>query len=89
LRIFLSLTTIRPPDVRPRAASRGGDGRQSLRYKGDERSGVEEAKGRNRLVKTLMRPRTPELLHNFASMGHGDELALVDAHLHPSRWREG
>jgi L-fucose mutarotase len=32
------------------------------------------------LLKTLTRLHTPELLHALASMGHGDELALVDAH---------
>lgn len=32
------------------------------------------------MLKTLTRLHTPELLHLLASMGHGDELALVDAH---------
>jgi len=32
------------------------------------------------MLKTLTRLHTPELLHLLASMGHGDEVALVDAH---------
>ena len=32
------------------------------------------------MLKTLTRLHSPELLHTLASMGHGDELALVDAH---------
>ena len=32
------------------------------------------------MLKTLTRLHTPDLLHLLASMGHGDELALVDAH---------
>lgn len=32
------------------------------------------------LLKTLTRLHTPDLLHLLASMGHGDELALVDCH---------
>lgn len=32
------------------------------------------------MLKGLTRLHTPELLHLLASMGHGDELALVDAH---------
>jgi L-fucose mutarotase len=32
------------------------------------------------VLKTLTRLHTPELLHVLASMGHGDEIALVDAH---------
>ena len=32
------------------------------------------------MLKTLTRLHTPELLHTLASMGHGDEIALVDAH---------
>ncbi len=32
------------------------------------------------MLKTLTRLHTPELLHVLASMGHGDELAIVDAH---------
>lgn len=32
------------------------------------------------MLKLLTRLHTPELLHTLASMGHGDELALVDAH---------
>jgi L-fucose mutarotase len=32
------------------------------------------------MLKTLTRLHSPELLHVLASMGHGDELALVDAH---------
>jgi L-fucose mutarotase len=31
------------------------------------------------MLKTLSRLHTPDLLHALASMGHGDELALVDA----------
>ena len=31
------------------------------------------------MLKTLSALHTPELLHVLASMGHGDELALVDA----------
>ena len=30
------------------------------------------------MLKTLSVLRTPELLHVLASMGHGDEIALVD-----------
>ena len=32
------------------------------------------------MLKGLGRLHTPELLHVLASMGHGDEIALVDAH---------
>jgi L-fucose mutarotase len=32
------------------------------------------------MLKTLSRLLTPDLLHILASMGHGDELALVDCH---------
>jgi L-fucose mutarotase len=32
------------------------------------------------MLKTLTRLHSPELLHTLAAMGHGDELALVDAH---------
>lgn len=32
------------------------------------------------MLKTLTRLHTPDLLHLLASMGHGDEVALVDAH---------
>jgi L-fucose mutarotase len=32
------------------------------------------------MLKNLTRLHSPELLHTLASMGHGDELALVDAH---------
>ncbi len=32
------------------------------------------------MLKTLTKLHTPELLHALASMGHGDELALVDCH---------
>jgi L-fucose mutarotase len=32
------------------------------------------------VLKTLTRLHTPDLLHVLASMGHGDELALVDCH---------
>jgi L-fucose mutarotase len=32
------------------------------------------------MLKTLNVLHTPELLHALASMGHGDELALVDCH---------
>jgi L-fucose mutarotase len=32
------------------------------------------------VLKTLMKLHTPDLLHCLASMGHGDELALVDCH---------
>jgi L-fucose mutarotase len=32
------------------------------------------------MLKTLTRLHTPDLLHVLASMGHGDELALVDCH---------
>ena len=32
------------------------------------------------MLKTLTRLHTPDLLHVLASMGHGDDLALVDAH---------
>ena len=32
------------------------------------------------MLKTLTRLHTPDLLHALASMGHGDEIALVDAH---------
>jgi L-fucose mutarotase len=32
------------------------------------------------MLKNLNRLHTPELLHLLASMGHGDEIALVDAH---------
>jgi L-fucose mutarotase len=32
------------------------------------------------MLKGLTRLHTPELLHTLASMGHGDDLAIVDAH---------
>jgi L-fucose mutarotase/ribose pyranase (RbsD/FucU family) len=32
------------------------------------------------MLKNLTRLHTPELLHTLASMGHGDDLAIVDAH---------
>ncbi len=32
------------------------------------------------MLKKLSRLHTPDLLHALASMGHGDEIALVDAH---------
>jgi L-fucose mutarotase len=32
------------------------------------------------MLKVLSRLHTPDLLHVLASMGHGDDLALVDAH---------
>ncbi len=32
------------------------------------------------MLKNLSRLHTPELLHTLASMGHGDDLAIVDAH---------
>ncbi|MBV8141072.1 MAG: ribose ABC transporter [Verrucomicrobia bacterium] len=32
------------------------------------------------MLKHLSPLHTPELLHTLASMGHGDELAIVDAH---------
>ena len=32
------------------------------------------------MLKNLTRLHTPELLHTSASMGHGDDLAIVDAH---------
>ncbi len=32
------------------------------------------------MLKMLTRLHTPDLLHVLASMGHGDELALVDCH---------
>ena len=32
------------------------------------------------MLKGLTRLHTPELLHVLASMGHGDDLAVVDAH---------
>jgi L-fucose mutarotase len=32
------------------------------------------------MLKNMTRLHSPELLHTLASMGHGDELALVDAH---------
>lgn len=32
------------------------------------------------MLKTLTPLHTPELLHALAAMGHGDEIALVDAH---------
>jgi len=32
------------------------------------------------MLKMLSRLHTPELLHVLASMGHGDDLAIVDAH---------
>lgn len=32
------------------------------------------------MLKTLGTLHTPELLHTLASMGHGDEIALVDCH---------
>lgn len=31
------------------------------------------------MLKTLTKLHTPDLLHTLASMGHGDELAVVDA----------
>jgi L-fucose mutarotase len=38
------------------------------------------AEGGEAMLKTLTRLHTPELLHVLASMGHGDELVLVDCH---------
>jgi L-fucose mutarotase len=32
------------------------------------------------MLKTLTRLHTPDLLHVLASMGHGDDIAVVDAH---------
>lgn len=32
------------------------------------------------MLKGLSRLHTPDLLHTLASMGHGDEIAIVDAH---------
>lgn len=32
------------------------------------------------MLKTLTTLHTPELLHVLASMGHGDDIAIVDAH---------
>ena len=32
------------------------------------------------MLKTLTSLHTPELLHTLASMGHGDDIVLVDAH---------
>ncbi len=32
------------------------------------------------MLKTLNVLHTPDLLHALASMGHGDEIALVDCH---------
>ncbi len=32
------------------------------------------------MLKNLSSLHTPELLHTLASMGHGDDLAIVDAH---------
>ncbi len=32
------------------------------------------------MLKNLSPLHTPELLHTLASMGHGDEIAIVDAH---------
>jgi hypothetical protein len=32
------------------------------------------------MLKNLTRLHTPELLHTLASIGHGDDLAIVDAH---------
>jgi L-fucose mutarotase len=32
------------------------------------------------MLKTLTSRHTPDLLHVLASIGHGDELALVDCH---------
>ncbi len=32
------------------------------------------------MLKTLTRLHTPDLLHVLASMGHGDDIAIVDAH---------
>jgi len=32
------------------------------------------------MLKNLSRLHTPELLYTLASMGHGDDLAIVDAH---------
>jgi L-fucose mutarotase len=40
------------------------------------------------MLKTLTRLHTPELLHVLASMGHGDELVLVDCHF-PARAQAG
>jgi L-fucose mutarotase len=34
----------------------------------------------NTMLKNLSPLHTPELLHTLASMGHGDDLAIVDAH---------
>jgi L-fucose mutarotase len=32
------------------------------------------------MLKNLSRLHSPELLHTLASMGHGDDIAIVDAH---------
>ncbi|MBV9390531.1 MAG: ribose ABC transporter, partial [Verrucomicrobia bacterium] len=32
------------------------------------------------MLKNLSPLHTPELLHTLASMGHGDDIAIVDAH---------
>jgi L-fucose mutarotase len=37
------------------------------------------------MLKRLPPLISPDLLHTLASMGHGDELALVDAHFPASR----
>ena len=37
------------------------------------------------MLKLLPPLLTPELLHALASMGHGDDLALVDAHFPAAR----
>ena len=34
----------------------------------------------NTMLKNLSPLHTPELLHTLASMGHGDDIAIVDAH---------
>jgi L-fucose mutarotase len=40
---------------------------------------IPAAEGSESMLKTLSVLHTPELLHTLASMGHGDELALVDS----------
>jgi L-fucose mutarotase/ribose pyranase (RbsD/FucU family) len=46
-----------------------------------ERKTLDRGRMRGAMLKTLTRLHTPELLHVLASMGHGDELVLVDCHL--------
>jgi L-fucose mutarotase len=41
------------------------------------------------MLKTLSVLHTPELLHVLASMGHGDEIALVDCNFPAASWRNG